>query len=437
MAHVTAYEIVIRGRASARILRPMVDDFTVDHSSDGITRLRGDIRDASHLHGVMAHLTSVGAEVVAIAPAGSVPALAPNIGSPSAPHTLEDPMPTSKRTTTATKERPATAHAAGKVRAVVHDEFGGPDVLHLGEVDRPVVGKDEVLVDVRAAGLDRGTWHLVAGKPYAIRMAGFGVRRPRYRVPGTDLAGVVVEVGPDVTRFQAGDEVYGTTRGSFAELVAAPEKKLAHKPKSLTFEEASAVPVSGETALQGLCDVGRIEAGQSVLITGASGGVGTFAVQIAKAMGAEVTAVCSAAKADLVRSIGANHVLDYRRDDVADGSRRYDLVFDIAGNTSLRRWRRALEKRGTLVLVGGEDNGPLLGGTDRLLRATLLSPFVSQRLTWFTAKERFETLDRLTALLDDVQITPIIDRTYPLAEAAEALRRLDAGEARGKIVITR
>jgi NADPH:quinone reductase-like Zn-dependent oxidoreductase len=341
----------------------------------------------------------------------------------------------SARTRTDRTTDPAGA-ATPTVRAIVHDRFGSADVLHLGEVDRPTVGKREVLVSVLAAGLDRGTWHLVAGRPLAIRLAGFGVRRPKHPVPGSELAGVVVEVGRDVTRFQPGDEVFGMTRGSFAELVAAPEKKLAPMPTGLTFEQAAAVPISGVTALQGLCDVGRLAAGQSVLITGASGGVGTFAVQIAKAMGAQVTGVCSTAKVALVRSLGADRVLDYTRVDPVDGSTRYDLIFDIAGNAPLKKLRRAVTPHGTVVIVGGETDGPLLGGTDRMLRGLLLSPFIGPRITGFVANEEHGLLERLTELIEAGLVTPVVDRTYSLADAPDALRRLDAGEARGKLVIT-
>lgn len=322
------------------------------------------------------------------------------------------------------------------VRAIVHDRFGSADVLRLGTVPRPTVAKDEVLVQVKAAGLDRGTWHLVAGMPYAIRLAGFGLRRPKYPVPGSDLSGVVVEVGAEVTRFQPGDEVYGTARGSFTELAATAEDKLAHKPANLTFEQAAASPISCGTAYQGLVDVGRLAAGQSVLILGASGGVGSFAVQIASSMGAEVTAVCSAAKAEIVRSIGADHVLDYARDDFADGSRRYDLIFDLGGRPSLSKLRRAVAPDGTVVIAGGEGGGRFLGGTDRQFRGVLLSPFVEPRFTTFVGKEHHDLYDRLTPLLDDGRVTPLIDRVYPLAEAAEALRRLDRGEVCGKVVIT-
>ena len=242
------------------------------------------------------------------------------------------------------------------MRAIVQTEYGTADVLRVAEIERPVIGADEVLVKVRAAGLDRGTWHLMAGMPYAARLV-VGLRAPKNPVPGLDVAGVVVAIGSEVTRFQPGDEVFGVSKGSFAEFAAARESKLARKPSNLTFEQAAAVPVSGMTALRGLTDVGHLQAGQKVLIIGASGGVGSFAVQIAKALGAEVTGVCSTSKLDLVRSIGADHVIDYSQDDFANGETRYDLILDTGGNSTLSRLRRALTPRGTLVIVGGEGGG--------------------------------------------------------------------------------
>jgi NADPH:quinone reductase-like Zn-dependent oxidoreductase len=328
----------------------------------------------------------------------------------------------------------ATGSVPGqRMRAIVQKEYGTADVLRVAEIDRPVIGANEVLVRVRAAGLDRGTWHLMAGMPYAARLA-VGLRAPKNPVPGLDVAGVVVAVGSKVTRFQAGDEVFGIGRGSFAEFAAAREDKLARKPSNLTFEQAAAVPVSGMTALRGLCDVGRIEAGQKVLIVGASGGVGSYAVQIAKALGAEVTGVCSTSKLDLVRSIGADHVIDYSQDDFADGAEGYDLILDIGGNSTLSRLRRVLTPKGTLVIVGGEDRGRWIG-MDRQLRALALSPFVGQRLTMFGPKEHYTVLERLTELIEDGQVVPVVEQTYPLSEMPDAMRDLRAGRARGKLVI--
>jgi 2-desacetyl-2-hydroxyethyl bacteriochlorophyllide A dehydrogenase len=331
-----------------------------------------------------------------------------------------------------------TSGTAGRqtMRAIVQDRYGSADVLRLGEIDRPAIGDDEVLVRVHAAGLDRGTWHLMAGRAYLIRLMGFGLRRPKNRVPGLDVAGTVVAAGADVTRFEVGDEVFGIGRGSFAEYACAREDKLARKPANLTFDQAAVVAISGLTALQALHDVGRLQAGQHVLIVGASGGVGTFAVQIAKAAGAEVTGVCSTTKIDLVRSAGADHVIDYSREDFASGPQRYDLILDIGGNSSLSRLRRALTATGTLVIVGGENGGRWIGGFDRQLRAVALSPFVRQRLTMKTPKEHYADLERLAELIEAGELTPIVDRTYPLHQAGDAMRHLEAGQARGKLAIT-
>jgi NADPH:quinone reductase-like Zn-dependent oxidoreductase len=320
------------------------------------------------------------------------------------------------------------------MRAIVQTEYGTADVLHEAEVEQPAIGADEVLVQVRAAGLDRGTWHLMAGLPYAARLVA-GLRAPKSAVPGLDAAGVVVAVGSDVTRFRPGDEVFGICKGSFAEFAAARESKLARKPSNLSFEQAAAVPVSGMPALRGLSDVGRVQAGQKVLIIGASGGVGTYAVQIAKAFGAEVTGVCSTGKLDLVRSIGADRVIDYSQDDFADGERTYDLILDIGGNSSLSRLRRALAPHGTLVMVGGEDGGRWIG-MDRQLRALALSPFVGQRLTVLGPKEHYTVLERLTELIEDGRLVPVIEQTYPLSEMPDAMRHLQSGRTRGKLVIT-
>ena len=283
--------------------------------------------------------------------------------------------------------------ATGAMRAIVQDAYGSAEVLHLAEIDAPVIAANEVLVKVQAAGMDRGTWHSLTGKPYLMRIMGFGFRRPKNRVAGLDVAGTVAAVGADVTRFRVGDEVFGISRGAFAEYAAAREDKLAAKPAGLSFEQAAVVPISGGTAIQAL-RAGRVEAGQRVLIIGASGGVGTYAVQLAKALGAEVTGVCSTAKLDLVRSIGADHVVDYTREDFADGAERYDLILDIGGNSRLSRLRRALAPKGTLVIVGGEEKGNVTGGFGRQLRALALSPFVSQRLTMLASKEHHTHIER-------------------------------------------
>ncbi|MFD9367971.1 NAD(P)-dependent alcohol dehydrogenase [Streptomyces sp. NPDC060020] len=323
------------------------------------------------------------------------------------------------------------------MKAIVQDTYGPPSVLRLEETDRPAPGPGEVLVRVHAAGVDQGVWHLMAGMPYALRAMGFGLRAPKARIRGMDLAGRVEAVGADVTRFRPGDEVYGSCDGSFAEYACAKEDALAPKPRNVGFEQAAAVPVSACTALKALRDVGRVKAGQSVLVLGASGGVGTYAVQLAKAFGAaHVTGVCSAAKADLVRSIGADEVVDYAQRDPADGSRRYDLVLDIAGNRPVSRLRRALTPRGTLVIVGGEGGGRWLGGNERQLGALLLSPFVGHRLRTVAAMEHHHSdLQVLNELIEAGSVTPVVDRTYPLAEVPDAIRYLREGHVRGKIVI--
>ena len=321
------------------------------------------------------------------------------------------------------------------MKAIVQDAYGSPNILKLADINKPEPGDNEVLVRVHAAGVDRGVWHLMTGLPYLTRLA-FGLRAPKTPVPGMDLAGVVEAVGKDASRFAPGDEVFGVGKGTFAEYALAREDKLAPKPANLTFEQAAALAISGLTALQGLRDHGQIEPGQEVLIVGASGGVGTFAVQIAKAFGGRVTGVCGAAKVEMVRSIGAYHVIDYTREDFAEGDPRYDLILDIGGNSSLSRLRRALVPKGTLVIVGGEGGGRWFGGVDRQLRAMMLSPFVGQKLGTFVNKENHEDMIVLKELIESGKVTPVIDRTYPLAEVPEAIRYLEEGHARGKVVIT-
>ena len=322
------------------------------------------------------------------------------------------------------------------MKAIVRDTYGSLDVLELRDIDKPEIGDEEVLVRVHAAGVGRDVWHVMTGLPYPIRLAGYGLRAPKNPVIGSDVAGVVEAVGKNVTRFQSGDEVFGIGKGSFAEYARALEDKLAPRPANLSFEQAAVVAISGLTALQGLRDHGKVRPGQEVLVIGASGGVGTYAVQLAKAFGAHVTGVCSTPKVDLVRSIGADHVIDYTREDFAEGEQCYDLILDIGGNSTLSRLRRALAFRGTLVITGGEGGGRWLGGTDRQLRALILSRFVEQKLGTFICKENHEDLLVLKELIESGKVTPVIDRTYPLAEAPEAIRYLEEGHAQGKVVIT-
>jgi NADPH:quinone reductase-like Zn-dependent oxidoreductase len=320
------------------------------------------------------------------------------------------------------------------MRAILQDAYGSRDVWRVAEIAVPNVTDKQVLVKVEAAGLDRGTWHLMTGLPYLGRLA-FGFRRPKNPVPGRDLAGTVVAVGSAVTRFAVGDAVFGVGSGSLAEYAVALEDKVAGAPANVTATQAAVVPISGMTAMRALHDAGHLEPGQRVLIVGASGGVGSYAVQLAKAFGADVTGVCSAAKVDLVRSLGADRVIDYTHDDFADGAERYDLILDLGGSSSLSRLRRALTPRGTLVIVGGEGGGNLTG-MGRQLRALVFSPFVRQRLTMLVPKEHHADLERLTAYIEAGTVTPSVDRTYPLDQAADAMQQLIAGKVRGKIAVT-
>jgi NADPH:quinone reductase-like Zn-dependent oxidoreductase len=324
------------------------------------------------------------------------------------------------------------------MKAIVQDGYGSPDVLELRGVEKPEIGDDEVLVRVHAAGVDRGVWHLMTGLPYFLRLIipDLGLRAPKTRIRGSDVAGVVAAVGKDVTRFQPGDDVFGVGKGSYAEYAPALEDKLAPKPANLTFEQAAVVPISGLTALQALRDKGRIQPGQKVLIIGASGGVGTFAVQIAKSFGAEVTGVCSTTKVDLVRSLGADHAIDYTYEDFADGKQRYDVIIDTGGHSSLTRLRRALAPKGTLVIVGAETDGRWFGGFDRSIRAALLSRLVGQQLIAFVNSENYEDMIVLKEMIEAGKVRPVMDRTFPLSEAPKAIHYLEEGHARGKVAVT-
>ncbi len=322
--------------------------------------------------------------------------------------------------------------------AVVQDEYGpvAEQVLRLGEVARPTISDDEILVRVSAASVDRGTWHIMAGLPYPIRLAGFGLRAPKPLNPGRSFAGTIECVGEGVAELAVGDDVYGTCDGAFAEYACAQPGRLAHKPANLSFAQAAAIPVSGLTALQAVRDHGQVHAGQKVLVIGASGGVGTFAVQIAKALGAEVTGVSSSAKTDLVLALGADRVVDYTREDFTGGEQRYDVIVDTGGNRRLSELRRALTPAGRLVIVGGETGGRLLGGSERSIRALALSALVKQKLGTFIASENSADLIALRELAEAGKVTPAIDRTYPLSKVAAAIGRMQDGHARGKLVIT-
>ena len=322
------------------------------------------------------------------------------------------------------------------MKAITQETYGSADVLELRDIDDPVVGSKDVLVRVHAAGAGPDVWHLMTGQPYMARPA-IGLRRPKVRVRGWDVAGTVQAVGAGVAEFRPGDEVMGVAEGgSFAESAVTRPDKLVRKPANLSFEQAAAVPISGVTSLQALRDKAHVRPGQKVLIVGAAGGVGTFAVQIAKAFGAEVTGVCSTSKLDLVRSIGADDVIDYTRQDFTDGSRTWDVIIDTAGRRPVQRLRRALTPRGTLVIVGGDGGGRWTGGFFRgMLRAPLLSLFVGQRLDWLNSKVSVEDLQALNELIEAGKVTPVVGHTYLLPEAPEAIRHLATGHAGGKLVI--
>jgi NADPH:quinone reductase-like Zn-dependent oxidoreductase len=323
------------------------------------------------------------------------------------------------------------------MKAIVQDRYGPADVLELRDIQEPVVGEDDVLVRVRAAGCGPDVWHLMTGMPYMARLA-IGLRKPKLRVRGWDVSGTVEAVGANVTKLRPGDQVMGAAEeGSFAELVIAPPDQLVPKPPNVTFEQAAAVPISGTTALRAVRDEGKVQSGQAVLVIGAGGGVGTLVLQMAKALGAEVTAVCSTSKVDLVRSIGADDVIDYTREDFTDGARRWDVIVDSAGRRPLSQLRRALTPKGTLVIVGGDGGGRWTGGFFRgMLRAPVVSLFVGQRLRGLASKVKQEDLLAVTQLVEAGKVRPVIDRTYALSEAPEAIRYLEEGHAGGKIVIT-
>jgi NADPH:quinone reductase-like Zn-dependent oxidoreductase len=344
-------------------------------------------------------------------------------------------MPGQSTTTPVPTASEVAPTPADLMRAVVQHRYGSADVLEVQTTTRPSIEPSQVLIDVESGGIDRGTWHLMLGHPMMVRAAGFGLRAPKQPIPGLDVAGRVVEVGSDVDRFSVGDEVFGVAIGSFAEYAAAEADKLAHKPPNLSWEQAGVAAISGMTALQALTDVGRLEPGQSVLVMGASGGVGSYAVQIAKALGATVTGVASTAKLDFVRSLGADAVIDYTQDDPTDSRSAYDLVVDTGGLTPVRRLRRVLTRSGTLVIVGGEGGNRLTGGVERQARAVLLSAFVPQRLTAFISKEHHEPLERLAALMADAAVVPQVDRVVDLDGVADAMRDLEAGRVRGKVCV--
>ncbi len=321
------------------------------------------------------------------------------------------------------------------MKAIVCHSYGSPDVLKCEEIEKPTAGDDEVLIRVRAAALNPLDWHLMKGKPYSVRIL-FGLRKPKDMRPGRDVAGQVEAVGRNVTRFKPGDEVFGMCRGAFAEYVCASESALVKKPDSVTFEQAASAPVAAFTALQGLRDKGQIQPGQKVLINGAAGGVGTFAVQVAKSFGADVTGVCSTRNVAMVRSIGADRVIDYTQEDFTKPGQRYDLLFDCVVNHSLSACRRCLNPRGVYIMVGAPNSRWMIGLLAPSIKALLLSPFVSQKFVAFTARSNKEDLTIMGELMATGKVTPVIDRRYRLSEVPEAIRYLKEGHARGKVVIT-
>jgi len=323
---------------------------------------------------------------------------------------------------------------ATMMKAIVRDTYGSPEVLKLGEVEKPALTDDRVLVRVHAASVARGDWYSLTG--LYVGRAEMGLRKPKSRLVGGDFAGTVEAVGRDVTEFQPGDEVFGARSGALAEYACARTSAIALKPTHVTFEEAAAVPTSAITALQGLRDKGQLQPGQKVLINGASGGVGTFAVQIAKALGAEVAAVCSTKNVDRVRSLGADHVVDYSREDFTRGDQRYDLMFDNAGSRSWRECKRVLKPHARVVLVGGQMGGPVLGPLGHVVKSKLAAMFGGRKAVFFVAKFNSADMQVLRELLEAGKVTPVIDRRYPLSEVADAFRYLGEGHAQGKVVIT-
>ena len=321
------------------------------------------------------------------------------------------------------------------MKALIQDRYGTAGVLELREIERPTPRAGQVVVRVVAAGIDRGAWHFMTGEPYLMRILGFGLRAPSVAVPGTNFAGVVEAVGPDVNGFEPGDEVYGATRGTFAEYAVASIGKVAPKPPQLSFGQAAVLPYPTFVAMQALHDRGHVQPGQHVLVVGASGAVGTIAVQLAVACGATVTGVCSGRHADLVRSLGAIDVIDYTREDLTHGARRYDLIIDIGGRTSIARLRRALLRTGTLVIVGGEGDR-WIGGIQRQLWAAVLSVFVPQQLTAFVVKESASELLKMNALVADGKVAPVLGQTFPLADGEAAVAAFETGDVDGRIVIS-
>ncbi|HYY12935.1 MAG TPA: NAD(P)-dependent alcohol dehydrogenase [Chthoniobacterales bacterium] len=324
------------------------------------------------------------------------------------------------------------------MKAVVYTDYGPPDVLEVRDIKKPIPNDDQVLVRTRAAALNPLDWHFMEGTPYLGRLMGMGLRKPKSPRLGVDLAGGVEAVGKNVTQFKPGDEVFGTGHGAaFAEYVCANKTKLVLKPASLTFEQAAAVPVAGLTALQGLRDKGHVHAGQKVLINGASGGVGTFAVQIAKVFGADVTGVCSTRNVDLVRSLGADRVIDYTKEDFTNSNERYDVILDNVGTQPISGFRRVLAPKGIYVLIGGGGTATqgLIGPLARPIKLLFMSPFINQKMGMMFAEIRQDDLAKMGEWIESGKVKPVIDRSYPLDQIADAMRYLEQGHARGKVIL--
>ena len=324
------------------------------------------------------------------------------------------------------------------MKAIIQDRFGPPEVLRLADIDPPEIGPGDVLVRVHAAGLNPYDWHMLRGDPLIARLipGAVGLTKPKYRVAGLDAAGVVEAAGADVRELSAGDEVLGFCPGAFAEYARAEAGKVVPKPAGLTFEQAAAIPIAATTALRGIREVGQVRAGNRVLVNGAAGGVGSYAVQIAAVLAAEVTGVCSTRNAELVRSLGAAHVIDHTTDDFTRQPARYDVIFDNVGNRPLSRLRRALAPAGILVLNGGGSPGHVVGPLGTMLRAAVVNGFVRQHLRFLPTREDRAELAAIAALIEDGKLTPVLDRTYPMADTTEALRYVEGGHAHGKVVIT-
>ncbi len=393
------YEIRVKGHLDAR-WAGRVDSVAIKHRADGSTTLRAAVPDRPALHGLLARMRDLGVPVISVCRVG------------------EDGH-----------------EGSALMQAIVQRNYGTADQLELAAIERPAIGEHQVLVRVHAATVDAGVWHLMAGLPYIVR-AGYGLRRPKSPVPGMDLAGTVEATGAAVTRFRPGDQVFGSGAGAFAEYAAISEDKLARKPSNVSWEQAAAIGNSAAAALEALRDVAQVQPGQRVLVIGASGGVGSFAVQIASALGAEVTGVASTCKVELVRSLGAVDVIDYTREEITDQGVLYDVILDIAGNRSLTTLRRALAPKGTLVIVGGEGGDKLIGGIDRQIRAQVLSAFVSQKLRFFISKVGADDLELLGRMVEGGSVTPSVDRSFPLTETPDAIRYFESGQARGKVAIT-